>query len=1036
MSLITETLRSIATAAGKKLCLQDASPWQGDGGHDMAVFSYQEDFELLWNAVAQSVERTEPLTVVLVWDSIPKGQTGAVNTSRYLTPIDWAVALGLRFRDTSFPLRVLVFDLGSHLVADAHALRIMPLLTQVFPWFRTYRIDRAPEFVDALLQPDQPSIQEQGAMDHLDLLRQIWAANLSRTSNTDNHHALFNLLGPQLLLQESSRAVDPTVAALRTLMGSVGLLPLGNQEGKGLRDGAPWIKPEDVGQTRLRLILVDDQWRDGWDEVLCKAVGAEYRFSGTGQDGYVPISASKEGAISVVAATSPNWLLQKLEAKCDDQRFCFRVAEDQEEEGIVDREEILFLDLRLFSGHGVGQEEAEHIEKLVVIARRIMASGRPLPWPGFKDEDLTDIESWITAIRTDTGDKGKDARNDPRYHKALTLLPRILALVDLSLPIVIFSSTGRREIVKEFEAYGNIITVFEKPRLQGQEQQDIAAQTGAQFRAAFQQAMEFVEGRRICRILLTTPLPKTQTEYKLPSSPEQPWTIDVYTDETGDEVDGNGLPMSGEPLRVGGLLSIFPPGIDPDVFNSEFFKSFSRYSVDTKSKLRDSAEKLLSWIFDQPAELRPCHLAQFALTGSIAPEDENNGSRDLDRFHVADNLYLNLARNGIEIILYHMARRLLPDSASVVCRIHMATRHIPVSRYTDYCRTLSDRFGVTTVWVGDKAPLWEAARLLEKNFSHLLEPIEEEKKSNLPPPPQKIRYLGFDSIRPLVHDIASHYYLAPFQPRCELARSYVLPSNKNKLPASTSTNPRALHLLADAILSPGKKGGNINKIYNAGFDEIVDHPLQELIHGARLACCGQKVEALAGSGGIAAELCQGKKINDRKAAAILIVSLREAAETLNGSEFHFFLARRKERKDLSEVPLRQGLVVRRSKYGDTIKSDSGEEYVVDSTLCEKFVLGVGDTVKFRGVKDYVAGKRIITGIFDITPHRLWETLQNGQQFTGRVLHVAGKNLCIIDLDGTTGMLKDTTLRKGDTITVRINSYNKEKREIFLERVEQ
>jgi hypothetical protein len=1006
MSLIVDTLQQIGGAAGKRL----------------EVFSYQESFASLWKMVATSAESGEPRTIVMVWDNIPKGNTGAVNTTRYLTPLDWLVAFCLRQGAGACNWRFRILDLGSHLAGNANALVLLPLLENVLAGFSFYRLARAPEFIDALLETEGQTVAWDLTQNHLDLLRQIWTANLTRNCDSDDHHALFNLLGPQLLLKNPSQGKEIDVSALRILMETVGLLPQGVQGGAKLLDGTvSWIDPGISCKSALRLILVDDQWRDGWGEVVCRAVGHSFQQDAMPEaTGLQKIDGDSGNKVAVFAAGSAEWLLRKLEADSGDHRFRFRLNEDGPEVAEGEKaEEILLLDLRLFSGQG-SELERNHIARLVAIAKQIMASQRVLPWPGF--DDLVEIERWLAEGQQN------NAHTDPRYHKALTLLPRILAWVDLSLPIIIFSSTGRREIVKEFEQYCNIITIFEKPRFQGQEHEDLTAQVGAQFRAAIERALEFIEGRRICALLSRVPPLKSVAQTP---SPQGEWTVDVYVDETGVEVDKNGFPTRDKPLRVGGLVAIFPPNKHPDDFNRRLSENFSASRLETKKGLRQSAEEQLEWITAQPD--KPCHLMQFGLTGTL--NDELVGGEDLERFNMADNLYLELARNGIEIALYHLARHQLPPEAPISCRVHMATRHIPVKGYTDYCSNLFERFGVSTVWVGNKGHLWEASRLLAIGGEFQdLSGILEQRKQLLTPPPQRIRYLGFDSIRSLVHDIDGHYRLSPFRPRLDHARSYVLPGGEDeRLPKFNKTNPRALHLLADAILSPGTKGPQIEKIYDAGFDEQFDRPLQILIHGARLASCGQRADALACVGETVAEF--NGKLAERRGEAILLVALRQAAEIVTGEEFCFFLARRKEREGRATLTM-EGLVVLRSYKGDTIEIANGVRCVVDRRGGVKQpVLGIGDTVLFKAVDDYTAGERFVTDIIEVAPHPLWKTLAIGQEYRGKVVNVARGNFCIIDLGGTTGSLKedDTVLKKGEEVLCRVTHLNKSSRQIFLQR---
>jgi len=1007
MSLIRDTLWRIAGAAGKAV---RPAPGETDaaasGNFDLAVFSYKEDFTALWDAVAG--QEDPAATVVVVWDGIPGGGTGLVSTSRYLTPLDWAAAFALA-RGNGQP-EILIFDLASHEVPDADVLRMADLLPGLLPRVRRYTPLQAEEFVAALTQSGSSSTDE----GDLELVRRLWSANLTRTSRPDDHHALANLLGPQLLLGDSDGAKEPVVAALRTLMRSVGLLPA--PEEKERQESKAWVDVETlleerefIGEDGLRLVLLDDQWRDGWGEVLCRAVGVDYHRDAKKQadDGPVRIGGNN-GKIEVWAAASPAWLLAKLEESCADRRFRFSLidgGEGGEEEGRRP-EEILFLDLRLFSGRGVGAE-AGYIGRLLTIAVR-MTKERKLPWPGFVVGELEEIGEWTKNAAQDRD------RKDPRYLKALTLLPRVLAQVDLSLPIVLFSSTGRRDIVKALDGYGTVITSFEKPRLDGATDQDTAARARDGFAAAFTRALEIAEGRRLCG---------TAAESRQGDGPEplarpdgnhggKPWIVELYLDETGiefytqndSEVQTDqallGQPKEGAPVTVGGLLAVFPPGRDPEEFNSRLLETISNTTSNTtaslwKGPIRNSIEKLL----DEAHKLdnAPAFVARVSLTGSIPFDEPDSLNGNLHSLHVADNLYQDLARGVIEIALYHLARQRLPGDAVVEGRIFMATRHVPVEKGSKFQTSLFERYGLVAVGVGQNAA-------------------------------QSIRYINFDTVRPLARDIVRHYTLASFQPRIEWARAFNL--NRAYVQGG-ATNPRGMHLLADAVLNPacGTGTNHIDAAGKNGFEAEYSDLLFLLLHGARLSVGGEPAEALT----IGAEpLFRLRRNGEMSGAAdVLARSLAESAGSMGGRDFLYFLDRRRSRRPDTSVPAVTATVTHRARGGDTLEDDSGTSYYVRRPSSFP-ALGIGDRATFLFRNDFVSNRRIVTRIEKIEPAAIWKDIAVGKRYDAVVLHVpGGKNFCVVKVEDSTGLLHGCTARKGEKIPVEVTSHDPARKIIYL-----
>src|SRR3990167_7742139 len=98
-------------------------------GDKYEIYSYQNEanFKNLWEFNSSS----DTKTMIVVWDGIPeKTLSSVVDTSKYLTPIDWAVGYSLsikkRIEQNTYPdLRILIFDDGSQSVSFSDSLKFV-----------------------------------------------------------------------------------------------------------------------------------------------------------------------------------------------------------------------------------------------------------------------------------------------------------------------------------------------------------------------------------------------------------------------------------------------------------------------------------------------------------------------------------------------------------------------------------------------------------------------------------------------------------------------------------------------------------------------------------------------------------------------------------------------------------------------------------------------------------------------------------------------------------------------------------------------
>jgi hypothetical protein len=324
------------------------------------------------------------------------------------------------------------------------------------------------------------------------------------------------VVGPVLLgFQPQEPEVQWIVSHLKQVLSSVGLVPAVNAE---------VMFPSETERRKLaesgpvEFVLIDDQHRNGWGEIVKVALGLS-ESAGNSH----PAKRNHKETVAVSIYDSAEFLVAKLEQRAmlqSDQRFELNIGKRNW------RNEVLLLDLRLFEGYSL-QEEAKFFLRVLAIAERF-TEREGLPWPGFSESELTRLRTWLAAAAAD----GNAKRSDKVYLEVLTLLPRVLSLTDLSLPIVIFSSTGQREITERLKNYGNIITDFEKPRLFGYQSDDMLAQTRAAFWSVVDKALCLCRARLLCSDLL-----KTAASDKAQPVNREGWSwarhLELYLDESG-----------------------------------------------------------------------------------------------------------------------------------------------------------------------------------------------------------------------------------------------------------------------------------------------------------------------------------------------------------------------------------------------------------------------------------------------------------------------------------------------------------------------
>jgi hypothetical protein len=530
----------------------------------------------------------------------------------------------------------------------------------------------------------------------------------------EERHAISNLIGPVLL------GFSPQQERLKRIIAKLNLVISCTTNGRSSvfaqkLQWNSWRHLTDNGP--IELVLIDDQFRNGWGQVLCNAIGAE--FIGSNDKGLAKIGQSPDKSIIVSSCDSPEFLLERLRQIGDDEhdrRFRLRVGTEQR------KNEILFLDLRLFEGRPLRQE-ARFLAEVLEIARSRFLEHHSLPpdrdsngeaefkselhlgWPGFDEAKLARLSDWLN----DAQRGAVVSRSDERYLEALTLLPRVVALTDLSLPIVIFSSTGQRMISEELKRYGNIITSFEKPRLFGYQTEDILLRTRDGFSRAMEKALAICNARSLCaHVLHYAEQWKTATR--------KPWKgvsrFEVYIDESGKSAMEGDRDRSEKELRrfvIAGLLVGYEesPDADPQALHDRMAQNGLRWWPENETApylLKDYCSNKNVALKGARIQPRPKTLEEFlhCLPPNKAvgfcieyPANTKRSNFDLRDEQELDNRYRLMLSDLLEMIIFDLLTQFTTKRVPTLS-IFVATRVRSFEEYVDgeeSIKELSEHWG-------------------------------------------------------------------------------------------------------------------------------------------------------------------------------------------------------------------------------------------------------------------------------------------------------------------------------------------------------
>ena len=612
---------------------------------DFLVVSYRRDFNGLWSIDTAFLQwlTSGPRTIVLVWEETPTGELGDVALNEYVTAFDWAIALCLLAHQhvdsaTVQPRkwRLLIADLASKKHPSASGVRLYSALQQrdrpLVPWIRSF----SAADLETLLQTARTAAEEHVSGVDVDLLRTTWAAILVNPASARDRHAIVNLVGPRILLSGMQADAEThwdwppqLVAALQSLMNAVGLTPQAEDRLPG-----PWIEPRRWEPFIDQFLLVDDMADLGWRSFLAQALG-----------------------------TREN----QMEVRTDPSDW----------ENFRDKERaILFLDLRLFTRRP--DDEFIFFQKLLDEASKFHIQDDAPPESGFCARDLEAMQRVLDSHVVES----------PDYYTALTFLPRLLSLRNPTLPIVIFSSTGRREIAEALRPFGNIVLGFDKPRFFGAKSETVVAETRQKFRVAVEDALLLAEGRDLCRSLRAAIRPRPEIR-----NGHAGRVVEIFLDESGSD--------NGRTFAVGGFLLVHPPGANPASLDDKLRErglvwaeslnaspdasSFPKYPNDYGVHL----ERLQSFFTEYG-----CEALAFGLTQPVRHQGLPATSLLL-REGSLDLRNLDMITDALEALLFDVIDAAAPTPSSI--HVHLATRTPPLEPNLKPMKAVED-WGISLAW--------------------------------------------------------------------------------------------------------------------------------------------------------------------------------------------------------------------------------------------------------------------------------------------------------------------------------------------------
>jgi hypothetical protein len=888
------------------VCLEGSSLAQSS---QVAVFSYSDDFSTLWELKgAQPLRSFSDGDFLIMVDDGWNRTKDLPEANKHLTALDWAVWFTLsrsmvdRSGQVGMPTIILLRNDAIKRPPNNDAERFWSMFPEnripALPWIKIVSLIGRVGEPCCLLQLLQIIHAGESSLPRgdLSLIRQVWQSFFLRPTSPSDNHALANVLGAGLLTGDFGDS--ETRRALVKILRWLELVPSGLDSSvlestrESIARMATAVHQRLPGKAcgALRMLLVDDdQKRHGWLTFLGTFLGLQPTKS---------IASTWTGRIgkfsaNLTATDSANEFLEKLKW-CRVNAKSLRFKSDEP----VD---LVFLDLRLFERASL-RDEAAFMLQVVGELQAINQTTNSNDWPKVDERELLSIENWCKSAISGSDNA---TRNDEMYIEALTLLPRLAAIIDPDLPIVLFSSTQRRHVVELLKPYGTIITSFSKPALQlGHHEQRLGA-TFESLERAIDQALAIVSSRKLRSSFLHEDFSvywNGHVEKPVDEESDCPWSIQILIDEEGEGK-----------LTVGGFLLVCPPGVAPSEVSDSIYSSLPqiRNAKNIRKKKKDGSETKLTNLLLKAngiAQTFGALIVPIAICGersqtSTAHSQWSASSMFRDEM-VADNLHRELMRCVIEVGLFVFARQILPEAASVEFHFHAPTRVLEVSE--DEAKSLDKVWGIQS-WTGERGGLIA-------------------------------RHFGRDSARSLVDELFREYVGSTFQPEPVMARGFGLNSTD---PAEVS-KVHALHYLADTWLAIRDEAA-LSHIRKLSIEGNYGPRFVQLLEAHRYLVQEENAKAVAIGAPIAFTL---KATQHSTAVNSIAIALQNAARALSGEERLLLAAMLRDADAQKAKQEALGLVHSVSVTDGSVKIQWKGKLFEASKRHLKSPVSVGDTVQF------------------------------------------------------------------------------------------
>lgn len=432
--------------------------------------------------------------LIIVWDQMPASTSDSKDLSllEHLTPLDWALVMSQKLLSLANPpsISIHIVNLTGLAWEDSFAIRMRHQLLADMPWVRLYAPlvssdthnvrfregyrplcgapdgllsyrdfpPNAPGAAVELLLDDIPTIyqyfRDERVKLALDRLGEAWRATIARS---EDHHDLNNRVGGWLIDQNSTE-LGTKLTAVQNAFLRRAIMAASENYTNGMTTSVSWS--DEFLKPPVDVLVLDDQLDKGWAIPVARSLDIKPEMLATGPGAALAqIGASRKS--NLYGATDPTFLLPSLgitftdgqlflDEKKYDQRLYDNPVSSTNDVGAW----LLVLDLRLFASNSI--MEAAWYKTLAAAAQRLHDS--ELAWPGFSRDE----KQMLSVIAR----KGEVTRED-ELDLALSLFPRLCALRWPTVPIIIYSATKRRDVIRKLAPYQNIIINDAKPDMLG-----------------------------------------------------------------------------------------------------------------------------------------------------------------------------------------------------------------------------------------------------------------------------------------------------------------------------------------------------------------------------------------------------------------------------------------------------------------------------------------------------------------------------------------------------------------------------------------